>query len=345
LTRKGQGEPIRIWALLGARAGDNNQVIGLAEALGQPFEVKALEYNGLRRLGPRLLGRSLASLTKASRETILGQPPPDLTISVGHRSVPVVQALRHRSRGRTRAIHVGFPRVSPGCFDLVIATPQYPVPDHPNLLRVPYALTRAAIAAVDRADQAQMATLPAPRRLLTVGGPTLFWEIDELALAHTLAGLIEVAREEGGSVLVTTSPRTPARIRSAIAKTLAAADAPVLLTGPGRSPAYAELVAAADSIRVTADSVAMVSDAVWTGKPIALVPLRKSALGRTVMAIMDRLRPGRRLYPRDLRFFWQALAEIGVTQRLGRPRTAPEEQMRVVLERVRPILEELRSAA
>ncbi len=340
MTRKGQGEPVRIWALLGARAGDNNQVIGLAEALGLPFEVKALEYNGLRRLGPRLLGRSVASLTSKSRETILSEPPPDLTISVGRRSVPVVQALRHRSHGRTRSIHVGFPRVSPGRFDLLIATPQYPVSDHPNLLRVPYALTRAAIAVADLADQVLLAPLPTPRRLLIVGGPTLFWEVDEPALLRTLAGLIGDTREAGGSLLVTTSPRTPPRIRSAIAKALAAADTPMLLTGPGGSPAYAELVAAADSIRVTADSVAMVSDAVWTGKPIALVPLCKSPLGRTVMALMDRLRPGRRLYPRDLRFFWQALAEIGVTQRLGRPRTVPEEQMRVVLERVRPILEE-----
>ena len=137
---------MRIWALLGARPGDNNQVIALAEALGRPFEIKQLEYNALRRLGPRVLGHSLVSLTKASRESVLAGPTPDLTISAGHRSVPVVRALRRRSSGRTRSIHVGFPRVSPGHFDLVVATPQYPIPDHPNLLRVPYALTRAATA-------------------------------------------------------------------------------------------------------------------------------------------------------------------------------------------------------
>jgi hypothetical protein len=28
----------RIWALLGAHAGDNNQVLALAEELGLPFE-------------------------------------------------------------------------------------------------------------------------------------------------------------------------------------------------------------------------------------------------------------------------------------------------------------------
>ena len=70
MTRKGQGEPIRIWALLGARAGDNNQVIGLAEALGLPFEVKALEYNGLRRLAAKQrdwLAGDLAILLELAR--------------------------------------------------------------------------------------------------------------------------------------------------------------------------------------------------------------------------------------------------------------------------------------
>jgi hypothetical protein len=164
LTRKDLGAPFRIWALLGARAGDNNQVIALAEAIGQSFEIKQLEYNGLRRLGPRLLGRSLMSLTKRSRQAILSEPPPDLTISAGHRSVAVVRALRHRSGRRTRSIHVGFPRISPRHFDLVIATLQYPIPDHPNLLRVPYALTRAATAASDPSDAAMVAALPMPRR-------------------------------------------------------------------------------------------------------------------------------------------------------------------------------------
>ena len=217
LTRKGPGRPLRIWALLGARAGDNDQVLGLAEAIALPFEIKHLAYNRLRVLGPRLLGRSLASLTRESRATVRGEPPPDLTISTGHRSVAVVQWLRHRSRGRMRAIHVGFPRVSPGNFDLVVATPQYPVPDHPDLLRIPYAITRAASGTVPRIDDAEFGKLPAPRRLLIVGGPTLLWDIDGSKVAEVLQGMIRDAAEHGGSVLVSTSPRTSPQLKAAVA--------------------------------------------------------------------------------------------------------------------------------
>jgi hypothetical protein len=168
LTREGRAQPIRIWALLGARAGDNDQVLALAEAVGLPFETKQLEYNRLRHLGPRLLGPSFASLTARSRDALLAEPPPHLTISAGHRSVAVVRALRRRSGGRTRSVHVGFPRVSPGFFDLVIATPQYPIPDHPNLMRVPYALTRIATGDSDGSEDPELKQLPKPLGLLVV---------------------------------------------------------------------------------------------------------------------------------------------------------------------------------
>ena len=330
--------PIQIWALLGARAGDNDQVLALAKALGLPFEVKPLDYNGLHRLGPRLLGRSLASLTRAARTTIVNEPPPDLTISTGHRSVPVVRALRHRSRGTMRSIHIGFPRVSPGHFDLVIATPQYPIADHPNLLRLPYALTGAAVAAASQADQPPIATVPAPRRLLVVGGPTLFWKLDVRSLRETLSGMIEEARAEGGSVLVTTSPRTPAAVRGEIASMLANSPVPTLLAEPGELPSYESLLGLAHSIRVTADSVSMISDAIWTGKPMALIPIAKSSLGRVAFRLADLLAPGRQLYPQDLRFFWRALADLGVTERPSKARTSAQDQMNKVLERTRPIV-------
>jgi mitochondrial fission protein ELM1 len=335
LTREGRAQPIRIWALLGARAGDNDQVLALAEAVGLPFETKQLEYNRLRHLGPRLLGASFASLTARSRGALLAEPPPDLTISAGHRSVAVVRALRRRSGGRTRSVHVGFPRVSPRFFDLVIATPQYPIPDHPNLMRVPYALTRISTGGSDGSDDPELQQLPKPLGLLVVGGPTVFWKLNENLLLETLSTMLAEAADQGGSVVVTTSPRTPLSVREAIAKGLRASRTPSLLASPGKPPRYASLLGAADSIRVTADSVAMVSDAIWTGKPMALVPVTRSVPGRLGITLMDALRGG--LYPQDLRRFWHRLATMSVSERLAVPRTSTKAQMRAILDRVKPI--------
>ena len=343
MPKRSAEPPLRVWALLGAHPGDNDQIIALAQALALPFEVKQLEYNRFRSLGPRLLGSSLISLTRRSRERILAEPAPDLTISAGHRSVAVVRALRHRSGGRTRSIHVGFPRVSAARFDLVIATPQYPIPDHPHLLRIPYALTGAATAAAGAADVTMLAELPQPRHLLVVGGPTLYWNIDEPALLQTLGKMLADATRDGGSVLVTTSPRTPVMLAAAIARSLDASQTPLLLTAPGEAPSYPSLLAAADSIRVTADSVSMISDAIWTGKPVATVPVAQSTLGRLALRIADRIRPGQLLYPQDLRRFWRALEEIGIGERPGLPRTSTNEQMRTILQRVQLILDTLKA--
>jgi mitochondrial fission protein ELM1 len=285
-----------------------------------------------------LLGASIASVAGECREALLGAQPPDLTISAGHRSVPAVQALRRRSNATLRSIHVGFPRISPSNFDLVIATPQYPIADHPNVLRVPYALTRAASASFACPDETLLASLPQPRRLLIVGGPTLFWRLDEKELLATLAGMLDDAAIKGGSVLVTTSPRTPEAVEAVIAQRLGQSAVPTLLAPPGKPPGYASLLNAADSIRVTADSVSMVSDAIWSGAPLALVRVMNSIGGRLYMATMDRLRPERPVYPQDLRCFWEALDRIGVGQDLATPQTSTDDQMQAILKRVEDVL-------
>ena len=112
---------LRVWALLGPHRGDNNQVLALAEALGLPFEEKWLHYNQLRRVQPWLLGPTFRSVAADARAQLEGEPP-DLTISTGLRSVPVVRELRRRSGGKTRAVHLGYPRISPRHFDLVVPT-------------------------------------------------------------------------------------------------------------------------------------------------------------------------------------------------------------------------------
>lgn len=316
-------------------------MIALAEALGLPFQTKQLIFNRWRHLGPRLLGPSLRSLTQASLDVVLSEPPPDLTISTGHRSVAVVRALRERSKGRMRAIHVGFPRVSPSHFDLVIATAQYPIPDHPNLLRIPYALTRVATNAGDISDQTPLDGLPGPRSLLMVGGPTLFWELDSLRLRECLASMIERARGSGGSMLIATSPRTPSALRNEIVETVRSSGLPFALAERGKPPSLLTLLAAADTIFVTAESLSMVSDAIWTGKPVALVPVTRSISGKLAFALNDALRPGRRLYPQDLRYFWRALKTVGVSDQLAKPRTSTNGVMKMILKRVRPILKSI----
>jgi mitochondrial fission protein ELM1 len=332
--------PPRVWALLGPHRGDNNQVLALAEALGLPFEEKKLRYNQLRRLQPGWLGATFRSVEANSRAQLEGEPP-DLTISTGLRSVPVVRELRRRSGGRTRSVHVGFPRISPRFFDLVVPTPEYPVPDAPNVLRIPFALTPHRARSVEQSDRELLKAYPQPRRLLLVGGPTLYWRLPPEEMAAAVRQLLQAAQDSGGSVLAVGSPRTPVELLSTVRQTLEGSAVPFLFEPGDGPPAYAALIEAADQIFVTADSVAMVADAVTTGKPVGLIPIAKSTLGRLVIRIMDRVRPKQRIYPRDLRFFWEALEREGLTGTAEQPKASnPPDYAAMVAERVRRLLEQ-----
>jgi mitochondrial fission protein ELM1 len=339
------GQPLRIWALLGPHRGDNNQILALAEALGLPFEEKRLEYNQLRRLQPGLLGATFVSVKAEYRKQLDGEPP-DLTISTGHRSVPVVRELKRRSGGRTRAVHLGYPRISPRHFDLVVPTPEYPVPDAANVMRIPFALTPHGAREIDQADRDLLKAYPRPRRLLLIGGPTLYWELPIERIVRALRKLLRAAEWDGGSVLTVGSPRSPVELLTAVRSTLETSSAPFVWAPMEGPPSYSALIEAADEIYVTADSVAMTADAVTTEKPVGLVPIAASRLGRMVMAVMDRLRPGRRLHPRDLRFFWAALKQAGYWGTLGEPVSShPPDYAKMVAERVRQLFEQPRRRA
>lgn len=344
-------QPPRIWALLGPRTGDNNQVLALAErlaeALGGTVTPHRLRHNLLRLLPTRFGSTGLASLDAASRAG-LAPPWPDLVIAVGRRSVPVARWIRGRSGGASRIVQIGRPRCHPGRFDLVLSTPQYGVPPGPSVLELPIALTRqtpARLAEAAATWRDRLAAFPPPRRALLLGGNSWPYRLCPAAAEAACRTLLARARAEGGSVLAIGSRRTPPEVARRVAAALEAATVPAgFLQGSGAQSPYAGLLALADEIIVTADSVAMVSEAVATGKPVGLVPLRLAGAGGAWLRLMRALRRadaapslappvlravargwgalvrhGLAGWPRDLWFFWQALED----HRLAGPLAAP----------------------
>jgi mitochondrial fission protein ELM1 len=331
-------QPIRVWALFGPHRGDNNQVLALAEALGLPFEEKWLRFNQLRRLQPALLGATLRSVAADARAQLEGEPP-DLTISTGHRSVPAVRALKKRSGGKMKTVHLGYPRLSPRHFDLVVPTPEYPVPDAPNVVRIPFALSPHRAREVDQADRDLLAAYPSPRRVFLIGGPTLYWRLPVNRIIRSARRLLHAAEWAGGSVIAVGSPRTPPELLMIVENALQGSSVPVLIPPMEGPPSYAALIECADEIHVTADSVAMVADAVNTGKPVGIVPIENSRLGRYVMGFADWVRPGKRVFPRDLRFFWESLAEHGFGGSIDVPSAStPPDFTEQIARRVRQLL-------
>lgn len=292
--------PPRIWALLGHRAGDNNQVLALAEALarrlGGTVEEKRLRYTLLSNIPNRLLDDGVQALAAESR-ALLAAPWPDIVIGVGQRSVPVARWVKRQSGGRARTVQVGWPRCRPSKLDAVVTTPNYPVPGGDNVLRLSACMGRITpqrLAEGAEACREWQERYPGPWSVLLVGGNSWPWRLDKAALGQAVGDLAARARDRGGAIVATTSRRTPKALRDHLAGLLKDCGAPALLLGPQDcSPLhYPGLLALAADIAVTTDSVAMVSDALESGKPVGLVPAKASALGRLVLAALRPFHPG-----------------------------------------------------
>ena len=128
----------QVWVLTEGRAGDDGQLLALAEALGGGTTVLELRGNSnwnlvLDRLRDWGVGGGLPIRLPADA------PPdwPDLVLAIAGRSVSTSRRIVRASGGRTRSVHLGRPVADLRSFDLVITTPQYGLPAAANLVHTP----------------------------------------------------------------------------------------------------------------------------------------------------------------------------------------------------------------
>lgn len=274
-----------IWLIDAYRAGERGQVRALAEAaagtLGWTLEERRLDYRPWV-LWPHLLRQaSLAGLRRVSRRA-LAPPWPALAISAGVRNEPVGRWLRQASGGRTRYVHVGRPWGPLDAFDLLVTTPQYRVPDHERVLQnelTLHGLDPQRLARAGEAWAARFAPLPRPWIGVLVGGDSGPYTLGPRAAGRLLERAVARARDCGGSLLVTTSARTRPAAAAVLERGLAGSggvhSCPHFLHGYGTGPdnPYAAILALADAFIVTGDSIAMLSEAAATGRPVAIFDL------------------------------------------------------------------------
>ncbi len=246
------GQPPRVWVLEGKHAGDNAQLLQVADSLGWPYEIK--------RFGT------------CAKE--LSAPWPDLVLSAGKRTASLSRAIRCRSGGHSRLVVLGRPCAPLSQFDLVVTTPQYGLPLRDNVVDLP-----APFVAEQELDPTELnvwkqrfAHLPRPWVAVLVGGSKMPYRLDIQAARVLGLEASAAVRANGGSLLVSTSPRTGNDATDAL---LGALDVPVwsYRYGSGEENPYRALLALADAFIVTGESVSMATEAVMTGRPVAVYPL------------------------------------------------------------------------
>jgi mitochondrial fission protein ELM1 len=265
----------RVWIVDAYRAGEQTQLRAIAEALGWSWQIKTLRYRKTE-VRTNLFRRQNLRGVDLARSSSLHPPWPDLVLSAGMRNEPVCRWIRNQSGGGTRIVFVGRLWAAPRHFDLVITTPQYRVPDHPNVLRNDLPLHRVSperTAEEARAWAPRLAHLPRPYIAVNMGGDSGPYAFGPRAARRLARDAAALAREKGGSLLVTSSPRT----REAVIDIMAAQqEAPMYLHRWQRDAPenpYLAFLGLADELIVTADSISMLSEAYATGKPLHLFDL------------------------------------------------------------------------
>lgn len=256
----------RVLVLSSGKAGHEANSRGVAEALGAPYTVRVAAPRPLfARLAPY---GPLDPRDRPGRAGSIFAPPfPQIVIGCGRVTVPYIRAIKRAAGEQVFTVFLQDPRHSRARMDLIWA------PEHDGLsggnvistLTSPHPFSAARLAKERAAPDRRLAALPAPRAAVLLGGPSGshdFASADVARLAAAAAAIVGA----GYSVMATPSQRTPPGLAAAVRAALGGATA-FMWDGAGANP-YAQMLAHADAILVTGDSVNMVGEAVATGAPV-----------------------------------------------------------------------------
>jgi uncharacterized protein len=274
--------PSSTWVLAEAYAGLQAQALGLTDAIGVTPELRVLVPRGIWRRVPAVLW---PWPRKAVEPQALTSPLPDLLVGAGGKAAAVVAAM---PRGMRRVI-IQNPRMDLRRFDLVFAARHDEI-SGPNVIVTRNALHRvtpARLAAAAEAWAARFAHLPRPLVAVLVGGANGRFRLDVevgRALAAQLAGMMQADRV---GLMLTPSRRTEPEVTRLLTEALAPRGA-WIWDGTGENP-YFGMLALADAIVVTEDSVSMISESAATSAPVmaARLPGRSRRQGVFLQGMID----------------------------------------------------------
>lgn len=314
----------QVWLLLGHKIGDNNQVLALAEALGWPFVSKRLYYRSTELWTNRLLGPNCLGII-GHRSSPLEPPWPDLVISAGRRNEPIARWIQQQAMQQqhpVRLVHLGRPWARLTCFDLIVTTPQYQLPALPNVLinRLPlHRVTSARLAMAGTEWQERFTSLAKPWIGVLIGGHSGPYRFDTYLAAKLAKQLNALATEQQGSLLLTTSARTPIAAIEALRQQIQVPAFFHQWRPDDQDNPYYAVLGLADLLVVTAESVSMLTEACMTDKPVLLFDLGESVRTRSFRPIDPADRPWwQRLHHLHLRVISHHLAMRFAPKRMVR---------------------------
>lgn len=253
------------WIIHSGAAGHRVQCDGIAQALGLKSDHIII--------APGRPHRWLAPWGPAWPDRRIAAPWPEIVIASGRQSVPYLRRITRASCGKAFTVFLQNPVVSTKHFDFVWA------PEHDRLsganvittITSPHTLTQDRLNAAGAEFERKFDYLPRPFVGVLVGGQNAVFRFGRAEIDDLADRLITVAREAGVGLLVTSSRRTGADNTDRLVERLK--DVPAYIwNGKGSNP-YLAILSLANSLIVSCDSVNMIGEAAFTGKPVQMFRL------------------------------------------------------------------------
>lgn len=267
-------------------AGLRSQAIGLAEAAGWQPTLHDLVPRGLWRHVPAVLW---PNPLRAVRPESLPDPIPDITIGCGGKAAAVVAAMPG-----TRRVIIQHPRMSLRRFDLVVANRHDGI-SGANVIVIRTALHRVTpqrLGLEAEIWRPRFAHLPRPLVAVLIGGSNGRYRLGKPEAEQLAAQLVRIMEQDGAGIALTPSRRTDPEAIAILRDALVPRGA-FVWDFAGENP-YFGMLALADAIVATCDSVSMISEAAATKAPLFIHRLpghsRRQALFLGDMLALGRAR-------------------------------------------------------
>lgn len=314
----------KIWVLVDYKLGNSNQALALAKELKAPYIIKQVNYNILGWL-PNCLLRSYPFHVKFECLQLMDlNNLPAVIISSGRRTASLALYLKRQSSQKLRIIQIMKPDGNLEKFDVVIL-PQHDSFKHAssNVIRIIGALS--SIDTSRTSVEHIIPRYPATQNCIAViiGGNTKNYTFTTADARLFISILKNITIHHTSQFFITFSRRTPQVVKQIIRQCFIG---PHVIYDPDDSAPnpYLAMLAGANYIISTADSISMCSEAASTGKPLYI------------------------FYPdsfklRKHRFFIQQLFDLGVAKRLDQSVSVLQNYSYVPLNEVKRVAEIIRS--
>lgn len=301
---------LNIWVMTSGAAGMRSQVLGLANAISRisPAIIteKIINLTPWASLLPGHLNPApLKGLSKNSSPLL--PPWPDILISSGRRSSGPSIAIGKQNNGKTYRVHIQNPQTPTGYFNLVASMV------HDNLKGKNVVDTKTALHRLDHTllqqEKNKWNTIwfntdnllnnnSAPILGILLGGKNKKYGFDQERV-KSLLELIHITRAQtNATILITPSSRTELFVTEALEKAFHNDPKIWIWNKTGENP-YQGILTNADHLLVTADSVSMISESLYTKAPVHIFPLNGTS--RRHKLFLGHLQSEKLIHPIDKR--------------------------------------------